>query len=448
MTVHVPFRLVPWHRLVAACRHRDSLHKLRLFSTACVNLNENDERTSDTGSEFRRALLSRSRRHLSPLERVSSMLPPDALSPDVLQLRDQTRSEGEEYPVETGDLEDHIQPDVAETTQTPLTLPGESLLAFGELLIAEYRKKRVEFRKMFELQPGARLHSNWGIVQHDHVAGQPAGRFFETNRGVSIFIRRASLEDYVLYMRRGPAIAYPKDAATMLMMMDVMEGDCVLESGSGSGAMSLFLSRAVGSKGSVLSVEVREDHHKRSVLNYQRWRKSWSQRRGQEWPDNVQFHNADLLTASSLLAGRGFHGVALDMVNPHLVLPTVITHLHTGAVCTIYLANITQVVDLLEGLRWSTLPLLCERVVEVPMRDWLVAPARLKDGRYRAREAPILTQNLNHEEETSVETDREELTIEDESDPPAFGTIPYVARPHPDQMAHTAFLVKLRKCER
>lgn len=72
----------------------------------------------------------------------------------------------------------------------------------------------------------------------------------------------------------------------------------------------MFLLLPVGSKGSVLSVEVREDHHKRAVSNYQRWRTSWSLRRGQEWPDNVDFHTADLAAASTLLAGRGFHAVS------------------------------------------------------------------------------------------------------------------------------------------
>ncbi|XP_038585186.1 tRNA (adenine(58)-N(1))-methyltransferase, mitochondrial isoform X1 [Micropterus salmoides] len=493
MAVQVPFAgLLFMHRLVRIStfsqrhlRNRDMLVKLqkckreiRTFSTGSVKCNENEGENSDSHTQLssRQALLSRRRRPLSPLERISGLLPPDALSPEVRQLRGQNQQDpaedtnilvpvthctleesGHEAILRKDDLETHPAPDAVlepNTSETQLngafheekrliapTLPGERGLAFGELLVAEFRKKgQVEFRKMFQLQTGTRLQSSWGIILHDDIAGQPAGSFLKTNREVPILIRRASLEDYVLYMKRGPAIAYPKDAGTMLMMMDVTEGDCVLESGSGSGAMSLFLSRAVGFKGSVLSVEVREDHLSRAMLNYERWRTSWSLRRGEEWPDNVQFHNADLCVASSLLAGRGFHAVALDLINPHLVLPTVIPHLHPGAVCAVYLANITQVIDLLDGLRCSALPLLCERIIEVPIRNWLVAPALQKNGRYCARKAPILDEDQR--EETSEESDKAEVTTEEH---PAFGSIPYIARPHPEQMTHTAFLVKLRK---
>ncbi|XP_044231719.1 tRNA (adenine(58)-N(1))-methyltransferase, mitochondrial isoform X2 [Thunnus albacares] len=498
MTVQMPFAgLMIAHRLVrmctsipAHCRHRDVLvhfdkskREIRTFSTGCVKCNDNERDSSDppplnTKLTSRQALLSRRRRPLSPLERISSLLPQDALTAEVMQLREQNKQEPEEdtniqkeHALVTESSEEesghkairkddsctYDASDAADSSESqlngalhhednmwiPATLPGENFLAFGELLMAEHRKKgRVEYRKMFELQTGARLHSSWGIILHDDIAGQPAGRTLKTNRGAPIFIRRPSLDEYVLYMKRGPAIAYPKDAAVMMMMMDITEGDCVLESGSGSGAMSLFLSRAVGSSGSVLSVEVREDHYKRAVRNYQRWRKSWSLRRGEEWPDNVQFHNTDLCAASSLLAGRGFHAIVLDLINPHLVLPSVIPHLHSGAVCTVYLANITQVVDLLEGLRCLALPLLCERIIEVPVRDWLVAPALQKDGQHCKRKAPILDKDQSEEDETSEETDEESTTEGN----PAFGSIPYIARPHPEQMSHTAFLVKLRKC--
>ncbi|XP_069017054.1 tRNA (adenine(58)-N(1))-methyltransferase, mitochondrial isoform X2 [Embiotoca jacksoni] len=467
MAVHAPFRLLLVRRLVSICtssqRHsgpEDGLVKLstsrrqtRTFSTAAVKRNDNEGDTSDssppsTELTFRQALLSKRRRPLSPLERISGLLPRDALSAEVTQLREQDQTEpGED--ANTRAEEPNTSACHQEERPPLSTLPGESLLTFGELLVAECRRRRVEFRKMFQLQAGGRLQSSWGIVLHEDMVGQHAGRFLKTSMGVSIFIRRPSLEDYVLYMKRGPAIAYPKDAATMLMMMDVTEGDSVLESGSGSGAMSLFLSRAVGSKGSVLSVEIREDHHRRAALNYQRWRSSWRLRRGEEWPDNVQFHRADLGAASPLLAGRGLHAVALDMINPQMVLPNVIPHLHPGAVCAVYLANITQVIDLLEGLRCSALPLLCERIIEVPVRVWAVGPALQKDGRYRTRMAPIQDADLRRGDETSDDTGREETTTEEVPVPvPAFGSIPYMARPHCDQMSHTAFLVKLRKCVR
>ncbi|XP_062413395.1 tRNA (adenine(58)-N(1))-methyltransferase, mitochondrial isoform X1 [Pungitius pungitius] len=319
MAAQMPLaRLALVHRLLkvgASCQRRLRCKDTLAFSTCPVKCNESTGDSSDSkppSAGLASGLLSRGRRPLSPLDRISSLLPQDTLSPEVLQLRESGQLDPEE------DVNVRLSSTREDDPETPrpsdaaaVTSVSPRPLAPGELLVAEHRRKeRVEFSKMFELQTGARLGSSWGVISHDDVAGRPAGSFVRTSRGVSILVRRASLEDYVLYMRRGPAIAYPKDASAMLMMMDVTEGDCVLESGSGSGAMSLFLSRAVGCKGSVLSVEVREDHHKRSVLNYKRWRASWSVRRGEEWPDNVRFHTGDLCKASPLLAAHGFHAVS------------------------------------------------------------------------------------------------------------------------------------------
>ncbi|XP_015818193.1 tRNA (adenine(58)-N(1))-methyltransferase, mitochondrial isoform X1 [Nothobranchius furzeri] len=451
------------HRLLTAfCQTHDRKILVKLTkrthfrSSPSTSVRSGDQDGCDAHQQTSgQALLSRRRRWLSPLDRISSLLPPDVLGPEVMQLRQEQDGEAtiHQEPDEEH-LEETKAPSSQEKGQRSPTLPGESVLTFGELLMAEHRKKQVHFRKMFQLQSGARLQSSWGVIPHNELAGRPAGRFLKTNTGVPIFFHRPSLEDYVLNMKRGPVIAYPKDAAAMLLMMDVTEGDCVLESGSGSGALALFLSRAVGSRGSVLSVELREDHHTRAVLNYERWRTSWALRRGHEWPDNVDFHISDLCSASALLAGRGFHSVALDLINPHLVLATVLPHLLPGGVCAVYLAksadfsppaccSVTQVIDLLEGLRCAALPLLCERIVEVPVRDWVVAPALQKDRHFCTRKAPDPDGNLRQEAKALDQADSDDDDLS-----PAFGSVPYIARPHPEQMSHTAFLVKLRKCVR
>uniref|UniRef100_A0A1A8PP04 tRNA (adenine(58)-N(1))-methyltransferase n=1 Tax=Nothobranchius pienaari TaxID=704102 RepID=A0A1A8PP04_9TELE len=428
------------HRLLTASsrtRNRKILVKFtktsyfRTSPSLCVRSDEKDGSESHQLTSGQ-AVLSRRTRSLSPLDRISSLLPQDVV-------RQEQDEEADIQVPASEPLEETQAPSSPEEGRRSPSHPGEREMMFGELLMAEHRKNRVQFRKMFHLQAGGRLLSSLGVIPHNQLAGHPAGRFLKTSRGIPVFIRRPSLEDYVLNMKKGPAIAYPKDAAILLLMMDVMEGDCVLESGSGSGAMSLFLSRAVGSKGSVLSLELREDHHRRAVLNYKRWRTSWALRRGHQWPDNVDFHISDLCTASELLAGRSFHSVALDLINPHLALATVLPHLLPGGVCAVYLANITQVVELLEGLRCVALPLRCERIVEVPVRDWVVAPALQKDGQHCIRKAPILDVDLGREAETPDQTDT------DDDLGPAFGNIPYIARPHPEQTRHTAFLVKLRK---
>ncbi|XP_051880570.1 tRNA (adenine(58)-N(1))-methyltransferase, mitochondrial isoform X2 [Pristis pectinata] len=318
---------------------------------------------------------------LSPLERVSDLIPEQMLSREVLDLSSSVTTAAPELLV-------------------PPSTAKEVPLKIGDLVLAEFRKRhRLDLQKMFLLVAGGELHSKWGMLTHQEILGHLPGQVFRTSTGSEFVLRRPTLEEFVLLMRRGPAISYPKDATTMLMMMDVGNGDCVLESGSGSGAMTLFLSRAVGSSGHVYSFEVRKDHHNTAKRNYQCWRNAYEVAWEKEWPNNVDFINKDIVFATDDIQGKMFDAIALDMLNPQLALPVISTHLKQGGVCAVYLANITQVIDLLEGIRSSCLSFSCEKILEVIHRDWFVAPAVRKDGSTAARVEPQRKGNdLEHEE--------------------------------------------------
>lgn len=73
--------------------------------------------------------------------------------------------------------------------------------------------------------------------------------------------------------------------------------------------------------------------------------------------------------------------------------------------CFVRQRSITQVVDLLEGLRCSQLPLLCEHIIEVPIRNWLVAAALQKDGSFCVRKAWKPDDEQTDGDEASDETD-------------------------------------------
>ncbi|NWV59168.1 TR61B protein, partial [Malurus elegans] len=246
----------------------------------------------------------------------------------------------------------------------------------GELALAEVRRKHNSTLKLLcRLAASAVLTSPGGVLPHRDIIGQLPGQVLRTSGGARLLLRRPSLEEYVLLMPRGPTISYPKDISAMLMMIDVHPGDTVLETGSGSGAMSLFLSRAVGPRGRVLSYEIRDDHHHLAKKNYRLWRSAWEIGHMDEWPDNVEFILKDISTAAADMKSVTLDAVVLDMLNPQCALPVVHPSLKQGGVCAVYLANITQVIDLLDRIRSCKLPFLCERIIEVTHRSWSVLPA-------------------------------------------------------------------------
>ena len=63
----------------------------------------------------------------------------------------------------------------------------------------------------------------------------------------------------MLKMPRGAQVLYPKDLSLIPMWADVYPGARVFEAGTGSGALTMALLRAVGPTGLVVTYEARDD---------------------------------------------------------------------------------------------------------------------------------------------------------------------------------------------
>lgn len=170
-----------------------------------------------SGAALSRGVSRFGRRPLSPLERVSQMLPQESLSEEVWELRgNKPREENDATETHTPDkLTEELDipelSDVVNQSEDTRAGASERVMCFGEVLLAEYRRKRrLELQKMFQLEKGAKLGSNRGFVAHDAIQGCHSGTVLRTSLGVPMLIRRPSLEEFTLFMKRGPAIAYPK----------------------------------------------------------------------------------------------------------------------------------------------------------------------------------------------------------------------------------------------
>ena len=192
------------------------------------------------------------------------------------------------------------------------------------------------------LQLNQEWHTHNGWLVHNEVVGLPEGSVVETTGGLKFLAFKPLLADYVLAMPRGATIVYPKDAAMILGLADIAPGVSVLEAGVGSGALSISLLRAVGSKGSVDSFEKREEFATIATKNV-----------NQYFGESPSNWNLELEAVQDFVHVKQYDRVVLDMLAPWECIDMASKVLVPGGVFIAYVATTTQLSQTAEAIKAS-----------------------------------------------------------------------------------------------
>ena len=220
-----------------------------------------------------------------------------------------------------------------------------------QVLLIDAKKRRY----LVTLEPGGEFHTHAGVVAHDDLIGQPEGSSFRSSRGATMLAIRPTLAEFVLKMPRGAQVIYPKDLGPMLMLADIFPGARVLESGVGSGALSMTLVRA----GAVVTgYELREDFANRATKNVATFL----------GPDALERYRVTCRDVYEGIDETDLDRVVLDLPEPWRVVKHAARALHRGGILVAYTPQITQAVQLRDELAGQGFGMV--DTIEVLNRGW------------------------------------------------------------------------------
>jgi tRNA (adenine57-N1/adenine58-N1)-methyltransferase catalytic subunit len=212
-----------------------------------------------------------------------------------------------------------------------------TLLAEGDrVLLIDKVGRRYRVR----LKPGDKLSMHAGVIPHDELIGRDEGTIVTTQLGARLLAMRPTFAEQVTGRRRQAQPIYPKDLGAILVAADVHPGARVLEAGTGTGALTLALIRAVGPRGEVTSYELREDFvelARKAIVDTL-----------DEVPPNLILKQGDIYAE---VPERGMDRVVLDVAEPWQAVPAAKAALRSGGILFAHCPNVSQVQRFFDCLR-------------------------------------------------------------------------------------------------
>ncbi len=233
-------------------------------------------------------------------------------------------------------------------------------------------------RYLVRLEAGASFHTHHGFFDHDDLLGRSEGSYLRMQDGARYLCVRPTLADVVLKMPRGAQVIYPKDLGPILILADVFPGARILESGVGSGALSMTMLRAGAD---VTGYELRQDFANNATKNVAGFLG--------EAVVEERYH-VEVRDAYDGIDGEAdFDRIVLDLPEPWHVVGHAERALAPGGILVSYLPSIVQVQQLRVALDASGFGMCITQ--EVLVRTWKVDGAAVRPDHRMVAHTGFLT---------------------------------------------------------
>ena len=211
-----------------------------------------------------------------------------------------------------------------------------ALLRDQEAVVLVDRKERTYLRT---LRRGRTISVHGAPLPCDALIGLAEGSTVESASGESLLLLRPTYAQLIPSLPRQAQPIYPKDVGPILLWGDIGPGTHVVEVGTGPGALTIALLRAVGPTGRLASYEMREDFAAMARDNVARYHGP---------APNWTLRTADAFAG---IEERDVDRLVIDLAEPWHLLDAAAVALRPGAVVTAFVPTVLQVKQAVDGFR-------------------------------------------------------------------------------------------------
>ncbi|MHA1784354.1 MAG: tRNA (adenine-N1)-methyltransferase [Candidatus Helarchaeota archaeon] len=239
---------------------------------------------------------------------------------------------------------------------------GEKIEVGSDVLLINRRQPRKKW--LLKMNINDKFHSDKGVIDFNVIIGKKYGDVIQSNvEDVQFILCKPTIHDFIMKSKRKSQIIYPKDAALIIMFSNIRPGSRVIESGIGSGGLTLALANAVRPNGKVYGYDIREDFIQIAEKNIERARLT----------EFVEIKNKD---ASLGFDETDVDAIVLDLASPWDIIPKIKDSLKGSGILASFSPTIDQVDKTVYSLKINN---FCDNhTIECLIREWQVEKNKVR----------------------------------------------------------------------